>query len=207
VLSEAIQGALLSFPWAGLLLVALMAWVEYAFPPAPGDSTILFACFLAGTGALPLAAVLASALAGSILGALTAWALGRRLGRSYFFLRSGWARFELERLERGLTRYGPVLLAANRFLPGVRGFLLYAAGIGRLGWRPVLFYSTLSNVMWIGLIGWAGTGLGESWEEVRAVFRRYVWGIAVVLALYAVLAVARHRRRVAKAPGSVNSPS
>jgi membrane protein DedA with SNARE-associated domain len=206
-MSEAIQGALQSFPWVGLLLVALMAWAEYAFPPAPGDSTILFACFLAGTGALSLAAVAASALAGSVSGALTAWALGRRLGRSYFILRSEWARFELARLERGLWRYGPALLVANRFLPGVRGFFLYAAGIGRLGWRPVLLYSTLSNVMWIALIGWAGTGLGASWGEVRAVFRHYVWGIAIVLLLYAVLSITWHRRRVAKVAGSLNPSS
>jgi membrane protein DedA with SNARE-associated domain len=194
-MSEAIQETLRASPWAGLLLVVLMAWLEYMFPPAPGDSTILFACFLAGAGVLPLPAVVASALLGSVAGALTAWGLGRHLGRSYFLLRSEWARFELARLERGFARFGPVLLLANRFLPGLRGFFLYAAGIGRLGWRPVAFYSTLSNLMWIGLIGWAGTSLGSSWEEVRVVFRRYVWGIAIFLALYAFLAIARMRRR------------
>jgi membrane protein DedA with SNARE-associated domain len=208
-MSEAIQNALQAAPWAGLLLVALLAWLEYVFPPVPGDSTMLFACFLAATGVLPLAAVLGACLSGSVLGAATAYAIGARLGRAYFFLRSEWARAELVRLERAFARYGPRLLAVNRFLPGIRGVFLYGAGIGRLGWRPVLVYSTLSNVLWVVLISWAGTSLGESWEEVWASFRRYVWLIALGTSAYVVASIvrARRRRRAARrARGSAGHP-
>ena len=206
-MSEAIQGTLLAHPWAGLLLVVLMAWLEYVFPPVPGDSTMLFACFLAGTGALRLDAALAACLAGSVAGATTAYALGRRLGRSYFFLRSEWARAELARLESAFARHGARLLAVNRFIPGVRGFFLYAAGIGRLGWRPVLIYSTLSNFAWVALIAWGGTSLGASWEEVRVVFRRYVWGVGLVLGAYVLLSIVRLRRRRRAAGAPPLSPS
>ncbi|HEU4401808.1 MAG TPA: DedA family protein [Candidatus Polarisedimenticolia bacterium] len=194
-MSEAIQQAIQAHPWPGLLLVVLMAWLEYIFPPVPGDSTMLFACFLAGTGMLPLGAVVAACLLGSVAGAGSAWAIGRRLGRSYFFLRSDWARHELGRLEAAYRRYGPRLLAVNRFLPGLRGFFLYGAGIGRLDGREVMIYSTLSNVLWVGLIVWGGTSLGASWQEVRLVFQRYVYGIAAVLALYAVVTLVQLRRR------------
>ncbi len=194
-MSEAIQNAVQAYPWAGLGLVVLLAWLEYVFPPVPGDSTMLFACFFAGTGALPLSAVVAACLAGSVAGAATAYAFGARLGRSYFFLRSEWAREELARLERGYARWGAPLVAVNRFLPGVRGVFLYGAGIGRLGWRRVLFYSTLSNVLWVALIAWAGSSLGNSWAEVQVHFRRYVWGIAIFLTIYVVITVARARRR------------
>ena len=84
---------------------------------------------------------------------------------------------------------------ANRFLPGVRGFFLYAAGIGRLGIRPTLVYSTVSNVLWVALLAWGGTSLGTTWDQVRVVFRRYVWGIAAFLTIYVILAVLRARRR------------
>jgi membrane protein DedA with SNARE-associated domain len=193
--SEAIQEAIRAHPLAAPFIVFLLAWLEYVFPPVPGDSTMLFGCFLAGAGLLPPVTVSAAALLGSVLGAITAYGAGRRLGRSYFFLRTAWARQELERLERGFTRYGARLLAINRFLPGVRGFFLYAAGIGRLGWRPVLVYSTLSNVLWVALIVWAGNSLGESWEQVSVMFRRYVWGIAIVMTIYVGWTVVRMRRR------------
>jgi len=203
-MSEAIQNAIAAHASSGLLLVVLLAWLEYVFPPSPGDSTMLFAFFLAGRGTLALPAVAAAALAGSVLGAMTAYAIGARLGRSYFLLRSAWAREELARIERWYARHGARFLLFNRFLPGVRGFFLYAAGIARLGARAVLVYSTVSSVLWIALLAWAGTSLGSTWDEVRVVFRRYVWGIALFLAVYTVLAIlkARRRRSAAVTPSS-----
>jgi len=181
--------------WEALVIVFLLAWLEYVFPPVPGDSTMLFGFFLAGSGALSFPAVFLVALSGSVLGALTAYRLGTRLGRTYFFLKSAWAREELDKVERWFGRFGPRLLAVNRFIPGVRGFFLYAAGIGRMEARGVVIYSSLSNVLWVAVLAWGGTGLGSSWEEVRVVFRRYVWGIAVFLAVYLGLSIARSRRR------------
>jgi len=194
-MGEAIQHAMAAHAWAALLLVVLLAWLEYVFPPVPGDSTMLFGFFLAGTGALSLSAVALAALLGSVLGAMTAYRLGARLGRSYFFLKSAWAREELAKVERWFGRFGPRLLAVNRFIPGVRGFFLYAAGIGRMEARGVLVYSTLSNVLWVALLAWGGTGLGSTWEDVRVVFRRYVWGIAIGLGLYLAVTIVRIRRR------------
>jgi membrane protein DedA with SNARE-associated domain len=192
---QEVQATLLAHPWPGLLLVVVMAVLEYIVPPVPGDSTMLFACFLAGTGALSLPAAIAACVAGSIAGAAAAYAIGSRIGHSYFLLRSAWAREELARLERGYRRYGPRLLVINRFLPGVRGVFLYGAGIGRLGWRPVMIYSTVSNVLWVALLAWGGARLGGSWDEVSVVFRRYAWGVAVGVTIYAGLSVARARRR------------
>jgi membrane protein DedA with SNARE-associated domain len=194
-LIEAVHQILLAHAWAGLLIVALMAWLEYVFPPVPGDSTMLLACFLAGAGALPIAATIAACFGGSTLGAVTSYAIGARLGRSYFFLRSEWARDELRRFERGLERFGPPLLVVNRFLPGVRAVFLYGAGIGRLPPRPALAYATVSNALWVGFIAWAGSALGSSWEEVQVVFRRYVYAIAIGMTAYIAWRVLRARRR------------
>ena len=194
-MSESIHQTLLTHPIAGLFLVALLAWLEYVFPPVPGDSTMLLACFLAGTGSLPMSATVLTCFGGSVLGALTAYALGARLGRSYFFLRSAWAREELDRLERGLRRFGPRLLLLNRFVPGIRGVFLYGAGIGRLPLRPVAVYSTLSNALWVALIAWAGTSLGSSWDEVQVAFRRYVWAIGIATVLYIAVRLVRRRMR------------
>jgi len=194
-MGEAIQHAMAAHAWEALVIVFLLAWLEYVFPPVPGDSTMLFGFFLAGSGALSFPAVFLAALSGSVLGALTAYRLGTRLGRTYFFLKSAWAREELDKVERWFGRFGPRLLAVNRFIPGVRGFFLYAAGIGRMEARGVVIYSSLSNVLWVAVLAWGGTGLGSSWEDVRVVFRRYVWGIAIFLGLYVGVSIARSRRR------------
>jgi len=200
-MSQAIQEAVRSSAWAAILLCALLAWLEYVFPPSPGDTTVLFAFFLAGAGSLPLPAVAMAAFGGSLAGAMTAWAAGRLWGRSYFFLRSRWARHELDRLEGAFGRHGAPLLLLNRFLPGVRGLFLYAAGIGGVGWRPVLVYSTISNVLWLGLLAWGGTHLGSSWEDVQALFKRYVWGVGIVVAAYVIWTIRRRRRRAVPGDG------
>lgn len=192
---DAIHATLLAHPWPGLLLVATLAWLEYVFPPSPGDSAMLLACFLAGAGSLPKGGTWAACFLGSVAGAMTAYALGARLGRSYFFLRSEWAKGELAKFERGVERFGPRLLAVNRFLPGVRGVFLYGAGIGRLPFKPVLIWSSLGNLLWCSMIAWAGTSFGTSWDEVQGIFRRYVWGIGILLAIYVVWGYVRARRR------------
>lgn len=156
---------------------------------------MLLACFLAGAGVLPFAATVFACFAGSTLGAVTSFSIGARLGRSYFFLRTEWARDELRRFERALARFGPRLLVVNRFLPGVRAVFLYGAGIGRLPLRPALTYATISNALWVGFIAWAGSGLGSSWEEVQVVFRRYVYAIAIGMTVYVVWGILRARRR------------
>jgi membrane protein DedA with SNARE-associated domain len=131
-----------------------------------------------------------------VAGALTAYGLGGRAGRAYFFLRSRWARRELERLHTAFARYGPRLLLLNRFLPGIRGLFLFAAGGGRVALRPVLIWSTASNVLWIALIGFVGVRIGSSWEEVRGLFRRYVWVVGIAVTVYLVTSIARQRARI-----------
>ncbi|MGH9749055.1 MAG: DedA family protein [Candidatus Polarisedimenticolia bacterium] len=192
---DAIEATLRQAPSAGLLLVVLMAWLEFVFPPVPGDTTILLGFFLAGLGLLSVPAVAAASLAGSVAGALTAWAIGRRAGRSYFFLRSRWARGEMDRLRDAFARHGAKLLLLNRFLPGVRGLFLYAAGGGGIALRPALIWSTASNVLWIALVGFAGLRLGSSWDEVRLLFRRYVWVVAIAVTAYLAVSIVRQRRR------------
>jgi len=197
--AEAIQNAMAAHAWGALAIVFLLAWLEYVVPPVPGDSTMLFGFFLAGTGALSLPATFLAALLGSALGAFTAYRIGARLGRSYFFLRSDWARQEVERVEGWLRHGGAPLLTLNRFIPGVRAFFLYTAGIGRMEARAVLVYSSLSNLLWVALLAWGGTGLGSNWEDVRRVFQRYVWGIGILIGGYATWTIAsawRRRRRL-----------
>src|SRR3989441_10450182 len=85
-MSEAIQSAMAAHAWAALLLVFLLAWLEYVFPPVPGDSTMLFGFFLAGAGALPLPAGVGAPPSGGGVGAPTAPTLGAGVGGAPFFL-------------------------------------------------------------------------------------------------------------------------
>ncbi len=183
-------------PAVGLTLVALAGLMEYLLPPFPGDTLMLLGFFLAGHGDLPFAGVLAAALLGSLAGAGAAYALGARLGKSYFFLRrSRLTATALPALERYLARFGTGLLLVNRFLPVLRGFFLYAAGMGRMSRTSTFLCANVSNLAWILLIAWVGRRFGTSWDRLERVFRAYTGVIGAVLLVYVVLTLLRFRFR------------
>jgi membrane protein DedA with SNARE-associated domain len=175
---------------------------EYLFPPVPGDTTMLLGFFLVGRGDLPLWLAFSATLAGSTLGAFLAYRIGLRFGKGYFFLRRSRRTSRMrEILERWFDRHGPRVVVVNRFLPGVRAFFLFLAGMRRLPHGQVLFYCTISNVALLGLLAFLGTQLGENWGYVRQSFRTVFLGIGILLLggvfTWLVLVIRQRRERLA----------
>src|SRR2546429_351124 len=90
----------------GLILCGVACLVS-VFRPVRGDARLRGGCFLGGGGAVLFAGVRAPALLGRVLGGLTAYRLGGSLGRSFFFLKSAWARAEIAKVERWFGGFGP----------------------------------------------------------------------------------------------------
>jgi membrane protein DedA with SNARE-associated domain len=170
--------------------------MEYLLPPFPGDTLMLLGFFLAGHGDLPFPGVLAAALGGSMVGAEAAYRLGGKMGKSYFFLRrSRLTATALPSLERYLQRFGTGLLLVNRFLPVLRGFVLYAAGMARRPRTSTFLCANGSNLAWVLLIAWVGHRFGTSWSRLQGVFRAYTGLIGAVLLAYVAFTLLRHRFR------------
>ncbi|MCP4655108.1 MAG: hypothetical protein GY856_06770 [bacterium] len=182
------------------LFILVSAMLEYVFPPYWGDSFVLLGFFLAGQGAVPPLLILVAALAGSTLGAAIAYALGRRFGmaavrRVVFRQRRFRSRFGIRKF---LLRFGEKVLVANRFLPVIRGLMLYGAGAMRLRFAPTMVYSALSNLAWVVTLMGVGLLTAGSWEQILESFRQYnrLIGIAAAVAVAGWLAFLlwRHRR-------------
>jgi membrane protein DedA with SNARE-associated domain len=187
-MDEILHSLALDIPIVALSLIFVSALIEYLFPPYPGDTLVLGGFLLAGSGNLPLVGTAAAAVGGSIAGALLAYWVGSRFGDSYFLIRkSARARDRVARLRIIFRRYGPRLLMVNRFLPGLRGVFLYLAGMNRMGLRPVLLYSTISNLAWLVLIGFIGLRVGKNLEHARALVRGYSWAILLLFVTLFVL--------------------
>ncbi len=171
--------------------IFVSAFLEYIFPPYFGDTAILMGYFMAGRGDIPLWLAASASLAGSIAGALTAYFIGYRIGSAYFFLRSKWVARRVEKLHGWYQRFGGKLLVINRFLPGLRGVFLYSAGIGRLRFIEVLIYSTISNIVWLILIGYVGLNVGTNWEDVKRVFTTYTRTLGILFLIAFLIIIAR----------------
>ena len=202
---EQIQTLLVQLPAGALLAFFLVsAALEYVVPPYWGDLVLLLAFFWAvqGHGSAPL--VFAACVAGSTVGAAAAYGLGRRFGLSLARRILGFGlvsrrRAVGRRADSLLRRYGPPVLASNRFLPVVRGVMLYGAGALRLPFGSCMAFTLASNVAWAVLL-WAVAHLsrGVTWTELVDTFRHSSRLGAVAALLLAttvvLLAIWRDRR-------------
>jgi membrane protein DedA with SNARE-associated domain len=172
------------------LTVLVIAYGENVVPPIPGDMIVVFGGYLAGKTALSLTGVIAVSAIGGVAGFMTMYYLGKRIGGAV--TQRGKYRWlpkdQIATGKRWLGRWGYGLIAVNRFLSGTRSVISLVAGMAHLPTRPVLLASTVSAVIWCGLIAWLGFIVGDNWEivgEYLAVYGRVVfWVVFVGVALY-----------------------
>jgi len=163
-------------PAEGILLAALVVtFVENVFPPSPSDTLLLFCGVLVGLGAAPFVPMLLAATVGSVAGfALMFW-LGYQFGvRIVQTQRLRWLPLEMvERVQRWFRRYGYWVIVANRFLSGTRGAISFVAGMSELRFVPTLLLSTVSALVWNGLLLTVGWSVGRNWQQVAHALQLY----------------------------------
>src|SRR5512145_357598 len=113
-------------PLALYAVVFLSCVLESFFPPWPTDVIALYAGFLAGRGQLEYGIVLAVAIAGTQIGVMTTFWLGRLWGPSLLGGRLGrlMHAHRLVQLEHWFARYGVPAVAISRFFPGIRALVM-----------------------------------------------------------------------------------
>ncbi|HVR73330.1 MAG TPA: VTT domain-containing protein [Planctomycetota bacterium] len=160
------------------LLLGLAAFIEYIVPPFPGDAIALFGAFCVGRHGWSAPLFVAAVSAGSCVG-LTAdyffglWVASRDLAWREKHPR--WRRFgrSIDRFDAAYRRWGPWLIAFNRFLPGLRAVFFVAAGMARMSYGKVLALGLLSAVAWNSLLLAAGLSLGKNWDSLRGALGTY----------------------------------
>jgi membrane-associated protein len=184
---------------AAPLLLFFAAFIEYVFPPFPGDGLVVLGAWYATHGKLSWPLTFATVTAGAMAGAAVDYAFGRWLGaRIEERAAAGKVdRARVERFERSYRRWGGLFLVANRFLPGIRAFFFVAAGASRIPLSEVLLFGGISAALWNGLLLAAGAYLARNTAELLDLFARYdtVASSALVLAGAALLASWWWRRR------------
>jgi membrane protein DedA with SNARE-associated domain len=163
--------------------------VENFFPPYPGDMVTFVGGYLAGTNHLTFPLVFLSAGLGCFGGAMLLYLLGRSKGRK-MFLKGGkriFDRTHLEKVERWFKRYGEKVLVLSRFLSGVRSVIALTAGVGNVSPKKMAIYTSISIVLWNGLILFFALKIQQNWREILKMIQIYN---KVVLAIVVLLAIA-----------------
>ncbi len=181
--------------WAYFFLAA-SAFLENLIPPVPGDVVVLFSAYLVGRGVLEWIPAYVCTCLGGTLGFSVMFALGARHGARILQSRFRIASVQsLERATRWLERYGAWLVLANRFLSGIRSVIALSAGMGGMGWKPVVGLGLVSMAIWNGLLIYAGLLVGNNWERAVELLRDYNRAVLAVIATLVAVALFRAWRR------------
>ena len=149
-------------------------------PILPGDS-LLFACgALAATGALDLKLLLVLLPLAAILGDTANYHIGKFIGPRAFKSNSRWLKREhLERTHAFYEKHGGKTIVLARFVPIVRTFAPFVAGIGVMSYGRFLAYNVAGGILWVGICLGAGYAFGNI-PVVKENFSIVVLGIVAI---------------------------
>ncbi len=182
-------------------VVFLVSWLENVVPPVPGDLLVVFAGYLAGLGKAEPMMLVAVATVGGTAGFMSMFAVGRRLGNAVLAPdRFRWLPKErIGRARNHVSRWGYTLVAANRFLSGLRSVISLSVGMSEKRAGPTVLFSFASSLVWCVLLVYGGVYLGTNWEKVSGWLQAWGWamtGTLVVVVLLRYLWVRRQRQRL-----------
>jgi membrane-associated protein len=151
--------------WVYGLLFAVI-FVEtgvVVMPFLPGDSLLFLVGGLAATGSLDITMALAVMLAAAVLGNQTNYTIGRWVGpRVFHWENSRWFNKDgFDKSHAFFEKYGGVALIAGRFMPFVRTFAPFVAGVTLMTRRRFTIFDVSGAVLWIGSVTLLGYGIGN----------------------------------------------
>jgi membrane-associated protein len=184
-------------PWVYALLFAII-FVEtglVVMPFLPGDSLLFVTGALAGAGFLDPVLIAALLLVAAVAGDQVNYTIGRRVGRTVWTWehRRWFNRQAFEQAHAFYERHGPITIVIARFMPFIRTFAPFVAGVAEMHRQRFTLYNVVGGVLWVvGLIA-AGYWFGNlAWVQQH--LSKIIWALIIVPGLIAIIGAWRARR-------------
>jgi len=182
--------------WGGYFGIFLLMALENVFPPVPSEIIMGFGGILVARGDMAFWPLLMIGTAGTVVGNLFWYWLGRRWSEAqlrFFIGRYGrWLTFEWRSFTRArdtFRRHGEWIVFLLRFSPVLRTIVSLPAGLSGMGLGRFCLFTFLGSLVWNALLilgGQALSGIVEQYEEI----------VSIVLVASIVLGIAYYIYRV-----------
>ncbi len=190
----------------GYLAVFALSFISSMGLPVGAELAVIYGGVLA-SGQIPhephhlaLALVIVLAAAGEVLGSLAGYLIGFYGGRplvdrfgKYLLL----SHRDLDRAEAWFARRGEPLVLFGRFVPLLRSFVSFAAGLGEMAIGKFLVFTVIGCAIWCTALASLGDALGSSYNHVLKDFSDAGYVLAA-LAVIAVIGLFAHRFRAVR---------
>lgn len=181
--------------YAILFLVIFCETGLVIFPFLPGDSLLFVAGTLCGAGLLDPYLLAALLILAAFLGDTVNYWIGSQFGAKALSRQGRFIkRAHIEKTQQFYDKHGPKTIVIARFVPIVRTFAPFVAGIAHMAYRRFMVYNGFGSILWVvSLIG-AGVFLGD----IPLVKNNLTAVILLVIALSllpGIIEIARHRAK------------
>jgi len=164
-------------------------------PILPGDSLLFAAGALAGRGSLDVVLLGVLLFIAAVLGDAVNYKIGHYIGPKVFERKDSkiFKQAYLQKTQEFYDRYGPKTIVIARFVPIVRTFAPFLAGVGKMSYSKFGFYNVTGALLWVGSLVTAGYLFGEI-PFVKNNFSLVIFAIIILSIMPAVIEVIRARR-------------
>jgi membrane-associated protein len=187
--------------YALLFLVIFVETGVVVMPFLPGDSLLFVVGAMCGVGLMSYPLSVGLLLAAAILGNQSNYALGRHFGPKVFQWENSrmFNKAAFDRAHAFYERYGGITLVAARFMPFVRTFAPFVAGVARMTRARFTFFDISGGALWVvGLIT-VGYFFGNT-VFVKTNLEKIIWAMILLPGLVILLGAWRGRRQALRQP-------
>ena len=184
--------------YALLFLIIFVETGVVVMPFLPGDSLLFVVGALCGLGLMSLPASMLLLTAAAIMGNQTNYAIGRHVGpRVFSWQKSRWFnRDAFDRMHAFYEQYGGITIVVARFMPFLRTFAPFVAGVAQMTRRKFTLYDVSGGTLWVCSLTLAGYLFGNiPW--VKSNLSTIIWAMIAVPGLIVLFGAWKARRAAA----------
>ncbi|MBC7437461.1 MAG: VTT domain-containing protein [Bdellovibrionales bacterium] len=190
--------------WVYALLFAII-FIEtgvVVMPFLPGDSLLFVVGAMCGVGLMSYPLTVGLLLAAAILGNQSNYTIGRYFGPRVFQWEDSkfFNKRAFNQAHEFYEKYGGITIVAARFMPFLRTFAPFVAGVAQMTRSKFVFYDVVGGVLWVGGIITAGYFFGNI-PFVKQHLDKIIWAMIFVPGALVMLGAWRARRKGPAAPG------